>query len=460
VSVSSTAKKAGRSNATPMSTPCQPLLILLLMAIMAPATPLDGVNRTLLQCVYSQQHTLMIQCGQRPAFVGDANESDCRTPIRRLPNHCGHHWLGAYLGEVLQDPAALEGIPEVRFVGDSTLMRTYMFVLNASAGNYTKRVAQLSDDGLNATILLPSGRNLPVHFHRSLHIALAAPLVRSVLNVSAPRALVVLAYGPHDTSWLVFRRPMPYFHAKNVGKFSAAEAYWRKHSTYLAMHVAAELRQRPAAKRPVVVVREHFLANCRHVKYSKYPLITRCKDLLNPQVIPTYRAYMIASFALLNVPTVGIDGLFPPCYMEDAGHISRKCKAAEVQLLVQAYHDIVRAAGSQGGLGDLRSVNAALTAMSAYHRLRESFVANITQPWDGRTQGANTFLPTNTAVPPSRTVTRAFIRDIQSTVGTSKVIPFVQHGAAGASSQVGGTILVGFGLLFFAVVLYWSLNAR
>merc|ERR1719333_930167 len=99
---------------------------------------------------------------------------------------------------------------------------------------------------------------------------------------------------------------------------------------------------RSRSTRPVVVLREHFFANCRHPKYSKYPLITRCPDLLNPRVIPTYRRWLQTLFGEFNVPTVGMDAMFPPCTMVDAGHINRRCKGVEVQFLVQAYWEIRR----------------------------------------------------------------------------------------------------------------------
>jgi hypothetical protein len=333
--------------------PClAPLLLLTVLAQSGAGATAGqtGTNVTMLRCVYGQHRVLHADCeaGRLPMYSGERNITECNGRMPRDPNRCGHRWRGAFW-ETHVDPAVFAGIPEIHFVGDSTLMRTFMHAINASDAEYTQKVKELSADSLNSTIW-SDGRSIPVSFHRSLHVALAAPILRNVINASLPRALIVLAYGPHDTSWLVFRRAMPYFNRKNNGRWTAAEHYWQKFSTNLIASVLEGVAMRVPSKRPVIVLREQFFANCKHPKYSKYPLITRCPDLLNPRVIPSYRRWLQGLFGEFNVPTVGMDRMFPPCLMIDAGHMNRPCKGFEAQFLIQAYWEVVRSGALQSEL--------------------------------------------------------------------------------------------------------------
>ena len=379
-----------------------------LVTIGATSVPLAGPNATLLRCAYGQHRVLHLECRGKfaPFYGGDNNITHCQNRLPRDPNVCGFHWRGA-ADEATVDPSLFEGVPSIHFVGDSTVMRSYLHIINASEQTYTQKVKELADDTLNSSVRTPSGQKVPVSFHRSLHIALAVPIVRAIIRDASPRALIVLAYGPHDTSWLVFRRAMPFFNRKNNGRWSAAEHYWQRHASGLAKGLLDALSNRSSQDRPVVVVREHFYANCRHPKYSKYPLNTRCPDLLNPRVVPSYRRWFQTLLGEFNIPTVGLDGMFPPCHMVDAGHINRKCKGVEIQFLVQAYAEVRRSGVLQAALSPA-AVDGRLWRLIGNQSLVSSRNAQFTQPLaDPLPQAGNPSPVTGLQTEPTAIATRA-----------------------------------------------------
>lgn len=272
-------------------------------------------------------------------------------------NPCNLGWI--------EDAELFSGMDSIIFVGDSTVLRDFMFLVRAKPDVYKTKVAQLEDDVVNGSVVLSSGRELPLFFFRSLYVSTCGDAISRAFEIATKNSLMIFSYGPHDTSWLVFRRPMPGFRRVNTGKWNEARMYWNRYVTTMINFIGHRLRQfelyghgnsrlytdlpprEPISGgvRPVVVFREQYLANCGHPKYSKYPLITRCSDLLMPVVIPHYRLFLRTVAALINIPVVGIDELMKPssglgkplCRFVDAGHMNRECGRFEVQLLVQAF---------------------------------------------------------------------------------------------------------------------------
>ena len=270
-----------------------------------------------------------------------------QTSSRSHRNPCGF--------QIVAEDYLYSGIDSIILVGDSTIMRTYMHIVHASDEDYVQKVAALDEDIINTSIALSSGRRLPVYFVRLLHVSVAAVSLERVFDVATRNSLIVLTLGSHDTSWLVFRRAMPGFRRAFTGNWFQAKKYWRRFVPMMTNYIANRLQRfedsAPAGvlfKKPVVIVREHYLANCLHPKFSKYPLITRCRDLLMPHVIPFYRGFLRAMMATINVPTISSDALHPPCFLVDAGHTTRFCKRFELQMFVQAFRETRRLALNQG----------------------------------------------------------------------------------------------------------------
>ena len=256
---------------------------------------------------------------------------------------CNYGWRDRpywFVGGTTDDGVRVPPLERVIFAGDSTILRDYMHAMNVTMTQYTTKVKNLDEEILQGNITLASGRMVELIFFRLLHVSVAGTVVNEIFKRANNRTLIVLTIGPHDTSWLVFRRAMPGYKRSNVGRWDAAQAYWRRHTSRLAQLVGQRLRDygpKPE-QRPYVILREQYLANCNHMKYSKYPLITRCKDLLMPKVIPYYRDYAKATFGALGIPIVGIDPLMPEvCHLVDAGHVNRPCKDWELGMLFSVY---------------------------------------------------------------------------------------------------------------------------
>ncbi|CUG53713.1 GPI-anchored surface protein, putative [Bodo saltans] len=304
------------------------------------------------------------------------------TSLNCSTNPCGLQWI--------EDSEVYSGLDNIILVGDSTLLRLFQHMIRAKKEDYETKVGQLEEDFMNRTVVLSSGRKLVIHFIRALHVSTAIGEVdRAFKLATTPQSLIVFSFGPHDTSWLVFRRPMPGFRRSHVGTWNHARIYWNRFTTTLVHYIAFRLRMyeerghgfvnednaagranghqfraKNAFHRPVVVFREQYLANCAHPKYTKYPLITRCGDLLMPIVIPHYRAYLAAMTSMMNIPTIGLDELLHPptssaivefqtapvslCMFVDAGHMNRECHRYELQLLIQAYRSTKRLGIVQG----------------------------------------------------------------------------------------------------------------
>lgn len=304
----------------------------------------------------------------------------CHQTSNCTTNPCGLQWI--------EDSELYSGLDALILVGDSTLLRLFQHITKVRGDAYEAKVGQLESDFLNRTVPLSSGRNLPVFFLRALHVSTAIGAVDHAFKLaSTPNCMIVFSFGPHDTSWLVFRRPMPGFRRAHTGVWNHARIYWNRFVTTLVHYIAFRLKEYEergngfvdddhseaamqkrrlgrsrAFRRPVVVFREQYLANCGHPKYSKYPLITRCGDLLMPVVIPHYRSYLAALTSLVNIPTVGLDELLRPsnsngaasppdkplCSFVDAGHMNRACHRYELQLLMQAFRMTRRLGVEQG----------------------------------------------------------------------------------------------------------------
>lgn len=250
------------------------------------------------------------------------------------------------------------------FLGDSTIMRDYIHLRRGSTADYTTKVAALNETQLESTVTLSSGRKVRLVFIRLLHVALCREPIDAAFAAATPRTLIMITIGPHDTSWLTFRRPMPGMRRSLVGHWSEARKYWQKHVTQMAQVLGWHLQRYELAratpgnattvaaprrpKRPIVLFREQYLPNCAHPKYAKYPLITRCPDLLRPIVVPQYRSFAAAAFGWLAIPVIRMDPLMPPCYLYDAGHIVRWCKRFEIGMAIAAYRTARRAGVVQG----------------------------------------------------------------------------------------------------------------
>jgi hypothetical protein len=312
---------------------------------------------------------------QRSVSCSSTTQGNCSV------NPCGLQWI--------EDSEVYSGLDVIILVGDSTLLRLFQHIIRAKKDDYETKVGQLEEDFMNRTVVLSSGRQLVIHFVRALHVSTAIEAVdRAFKLATTPQSLIVFSFGPHDTSWLVFRRPMPGFRRSHTGMWNHARTYWNRFTNTLVQYIAFRLRMyedrghgfvdednaagrahahafraNNAFHRPVVVFREQYLANCAHPKYAKYPLITRCGDLLMPIVIPHYRAYLAAISSMVNIPTIGLDELLRPpsgskrpptsgvkslCTFVDAGHLNRGCHRYELQLIIQAYRSTRRLGIVQG----------------------------------------------------------------------------------------------------------------
>ncbi len=332
------------------------------------------VNISYLQCIYNTARQYKV--GPRhPAYFADVNMMPTHEPIAAPPqslattspqtssipssesessfrsrngrNPCGY--------QIIPEDSLFSGIDSLFLVGDSTIMRSYMHATHASDEDYIAKVASLEDDLLNTSIPLSSGRRMPIYFVRMLHVSTAAVALERVFDAATRNSLIVVTIGSHDCSWLTFRRPMPGFRKSFTGNWFQAKKYWRRFVPLMVSYIAIRLQRfedsAPVSaifKKPVVVFREQYLPNCQHPKYSKYPLITKCPDLLKPIVIPYYRIFLRSMLATINVPTISNDALFPPCFLVDAGHTARFCKRFEMQMFVQAFRETRRLLLDQG----------------------------------------------------------------------------------------------------------------
>ena len=335
----------------------------------------------------------------------------------RKNNSCHTGWI--------DDDKLFGGISQLIFVGDSTILRDYMWVKRASELEYATKVMRLDSDELAANITLSSHRNLTVRYFRLLHLSRSATVIDQVFDVADERSVVVFAFGPHDTSWLVFRTPMPSFRKSKVGQWGAAKAYWVRFATQVANQIATRLRgfdrelpSRPtgsrASRRPVVLIREQFLPNCAHPKYARSPLITRCTDLLYPIVVPYYRMFLRTLMNKVNVPVVSMDPLMPPCRLKDAGHLVRWCKRYELQLIVQAYRTVWQSGVVQG----FRRGSVINTIQSLYGS--EHFAAYAARMWVDAREDLFLALPANPLWATERDSRSATVNASQSSAGEAE----------------------------------------
>jgi len=351
----------------------------------------NRMNLSYLQCVFHSQRLLQANRNHSlMTFMGsDGNRTDDNSyPTTLMRNPCEF--------QIAQRHHVFEGIDQLLLVGDSTIMRAYMHIVHADDFNYTTRVAELKDEDLNATLVLEGGAVLRVRFFRMLYVSTATFVLDRVFSYATRNSLIVFSLGPHDTSWLVFRKAMPGFRKAGIGVWAEAKKYWDWFAPRVAMYTARKLAEldevappTAAFRRPVVVFRDMYLPNCNHPKYSKYPHTTRCKDLLVPWVLPHYRQTMRAMLALHNIPTVNMDALFPPCYLIDAGHIVRWCKNVEIQLFIQAYRATRRYNIQQGARNTSNPVPGYKDELDSLGISRKEFEAAIHAVPSGYDKSAN-----------------------------------------------------------------------
>ena len=277
----------------------------------------------------------------------------------------------------ISDHDLFSGVSAVVLVGDSTILRAFKFIVNASDWDYFERVNELkSARSYYVGESQQSRRSVPVYFLRSLYVSTAPAVWDSAFKILTSgglllpgnesssanvtwfdgsnrqkpffhadgrdgRPLIISSYGPWDTAWLVFHEPMPYFSKKGLGVWRAGRSYWSKFMPFAVNAVGAALTERfpNVSTRPVIIFREQFKPDCRHPKYAKNKA-AKCVDLLAPQVVPLFRMTLSAALARINIPVVSMDYLLDHgyCAMLDAGHLKRRCKWLELQLIVQAFH--------------------------------------------------------------------------------------------------------------------------
>jgi hypothetical protein len=335
-------------------------------------------NITYHQCMYQAQRYLKLgfsnfdeMSGEFLDIGGNATLNTAVTPL----NPCGLQWIPR--------SELFSGVDKVILVGDSTILRDFWYIIHAPHGVYGTKVAELQRVSINTTLRLSSGRLLPVIFFRLLYASVIDSVLSDVFNVATRNSLILFSLGPHDTSWLIFDKTvfkqlhaMPGMHVieqKNrrqskagimSANMRAAQMYWEKYST-LAVNKIGKALQRfeqslldtdPAAKtyafrRPVVVFREQFLPKCSDPKYATNPH-TKCVTWLKPIIVPFMRAYLRSRLLTINIPTVSMDwvaGRFTHiCFLQDAGHLPRRCKNVELNLVVTAFRQARRYALLQG----------------------------------------------------------------------------------------------------------------
>ena len=319
----------------------------------------ERVNMTYLQCLYHSGRWMRVKRSETSRslmdadFVDDRGRSSSSPAIAKVPvmerwksNPCGLQWIN--------DESIFSGMDSLILVGDSTILRDYQHVLHADDFDYFGKVIKVEKGYLNSTKLkLSSGRTFPVHFFRLLYASMVDSVLENVFQVATAQSLIVMSLGPHDTSWLVFNRAMPGFSPKKLHNWAAGQAYWVRHAQHAVNQLGRKLREfeeRNSAKvssvdggdpqklfkRPVVVFRDMFVPNCQASKFVRRPEM-KCEKLLVGAVVPFYRSFLRAHLAAINVPTVTLDQVMPPCYLMDAGHLVRKCKRIELQLFAQAF---------------------------------------------------------------------------------------------------------------------------
>ena len=335
-------------------------------------------NMTYLQCMYQAQRFLKLEFATHDEMKGEfVDVEGNRTTSHNVTkaNPCGLHWINR--GDLFS------GIDKVILVGDSTILRDFWYIIHAPKGAYSTKVAELPRVSLNTTLRLTSGRLLPIIFFRLLYASVIDSVLDDVFEVATRNSLIMFSLGPHDTSWLIFDKvnfksihAMPGMHVveqKNrkqsragvmAANLKAAQMYWEKYSTIAVNKIGIALRNfeqnlldnDPLAKsyvfrRPVVVFREQFLPKCSDPKYATNPH-TKCVTWLKPIIVPFMRSFLRARLTLLNIPTISMDwvaGRFTHiCYLQDAGHLPRRCKNVELVLAVTAFRQARRYVLQQG----------------------------------------------------------------------------------------------------------------
>jgi hypothetical protein len=313
------------------------------------------VNLSYLQCLYHSGRTLRVHRSTNKPKAIDADFIDFQgrstsssafstmaTAARWSANPCGFQFIS--------DADLFSGVDSLILIGDSTILRDYQHILHASDLDYFGKVIKVEKGYLNSTSLtLSSGRVLPVHFFRLLYTSVVDSILDNVFSVATRNSLIIVSVGPHDTSWLVFNKAMPGFPPKKLHNWAAAQAYYERNAEHMVNQFARKLRafeernggagevkDAPLFRRPVVVFRDMFVPNCQASKFVRRPEV-KCEKLLVGTVVPFYRRYLRAHLAAVNIPTVTMDQVMPPCYLMDAGHLVRKCKRIELQLFAQAF---------------------------------------------------------------------------------------------------------------------------
>lgn len=356
-----------------------------------------AINMTYLQCVHHAQRWMKLHpapdnSGRLAGTLFGVQQNPITTdPFKAYVASGDHKSVCGTSGDcsVTSNPCALQsfipyeelfsGIDKVIFVGDSTTLRDYKYILGQFGLGYKQKVSDLPTPHIHTTIKMSSGRTLELHFFRLLYSSLSDPTIRSVFEVATPNTVILATLGPHDTSWLIFDRltfttlgVMPGMtlakdYDKRTGKrikqsdvmsvnIARAKKYWVSHIARTVQTLGEELRSfelRELAKRkgdayppggtrlrPFVVFREQFYPKCSDPKYASRPH-TRCVGMLKRLLVPFMRNYLRAHLSLINVPVVGMDAMTAraglPCFLLDAGHLPRPCKSIELQLFAQAF---------------------------------------------------------------------------------------------------------------------------
>lgn len=321
------------------------------------------VNSTYLQCLFHMGRMMRVARRNRAIeadFVDIKGHSSSLDAVRNMSvaarwrsNPCGFQFAS--------DTNLFSGIDSLVLVGDSTILRDFQHILHAPDHVYFGKVIKVEKGYLNSSkIVLSSGRVLPVHFFRLLYTSMVDAIIENIFSVATRNSLIIVSLGPHDTSWLVFNKPMPGFPPKKLHNWDAGQAYWIRNAQHTVNQFARRLRafeenllreeeaRGPSSaaagqgpdkllfRRPVVVFRDMFTPNCQASKFVRRPEV-KCEKLLVPIVVPFYRRFLRAHLAAVNIPSVSMEQVMPPCYLMDAGHLIRKCKRIELQLFAQAF---------------------------------------------------------------------------------------------------------------------------
>jgi hypothetical protein len=243
--------------------------------------------------------------------------------------------------------------------GDSTALGEYRYnlahVINKDEGIFAKMEDNPKQLLRELIIPDPPARTTTFKFSSLYFVSTADTIVAEAIQTSGAGDTIVVVLGNWDMNWKSAKsnkRKIPGFTgARNLAN---AAVYWTKYVTKFLTAVDAELRTMPAARRPVIVIREMFLPYCNASRFTRPGRGYRqCPTVLRTVLAPMYRRVLSAMAWSMRIPVIRVDRLFRGaaakyCAMPDGLHLAKTCAVHEHQLVWNALLLLKRANAEQG----------------------------------------------------------------------------------------------------------------